>query len=353
MTVALSSHFWPAVAAAFALILVGTGNATAEASTAGANPSGMSLVPFGEALFHSKALSLDQTLACASCHGADSGLSGVDPKAIGVFGQIGVRRAPALINLYAAKHLMWDGRAESLVLQIPMPLQSPIEMAIDWDRALPNLRADPGMGAFRRMFDDQAVDRSEIVAALAAYVGSLVSGNSPFDRYYFRSDEAAIGDAAKRGFRVFSRKARCVSCHLVDGASAMLTDDNFHSVGIGWDGRNYRDAGRASVTADPADVGKFKTPTLRNVAERPYLMHDGSMTSLREVIDYYNRGGNEGALNKDGRVVRLFLTSEEVDDLVAFLQALSAPIVSNDPAVSGAALPLGLEPLRYRQSKIQ
>jgi len=136
-----------------------------------------------------------------------------------------------------------------------------------------------------------AVSRTLVEKALAAYVRSLVSGGSPFDRFYYGGDENAISAEAKEGLLLFVRKGRCSGCHLITGYSAPLTDQSFHSTGVGFENGVYRDEGRGGVTGIASDLGLFKTPTLRNVALRRYFMHDGSMRSLREVLDYYNRGG--------------------------------------------------------------
>jgi cytochrome c peroxidase len=286
-------------------------------------------VDYGQFLFQTTLLSRDQSIACVSCHDPSHALSGPRRLAIGIAGAVGRRHPPALINLYAANALMWDGRAPSLAEQIHLPLESPSEMDVDWPLALRRLSDHSASHAL--LAADRTINRPLVLRALAAYVRSLVAGASDFDRYYFQDDQTALSEQAKEGLLLFVRRGRCSSCHLTTGYSALLTDNNFHSIGIGFADGRYKDAGRFEVTAREADRGLFKTPSLRNVSLRRYFMHDGSMTSLREVVDYYDRGGNRGAVNLDERIRPLFMTVREKENLLAFLGSLNSPIVSYRP----------------------
>jgi cytochrome c peroxidase len=219
-----------------------------------------------------------------------------------------------------------------------MPLEAPFEMAIDWPVSLGRLKDLPESRRILAARPDRAIDRELVMSSLAAYVGTLVAGDSPFDRYLLGGNQNAISEDAKEGFRLFVRKGRCSGCHQVTGTAAPFTDDNFHSTGIGFADGNYADDGRFEVTHDPADKGAFQTPTLRNVALRPYFMHDGSLTSLRQVLDYYNRGGNRGAGNLDGRIQPLLLIEGEIKDMLAFLDTLNSRIVSYRPWLAQTAV---------------
>jgi cytochrome c peroxidase len=298
------------------------------APTDGADPT---LTEYGEFLFDSRLLSADGSLACSSCHVSRFGYADRHPLAVGIHGAVGSRRAPPVVNLFNAKAFMLDGRAASLADQIHIPLEAPTEMAIDWPASLDRLKDLPETQRALAARPGTALDRGVVLAALAAYGRTLVAGDSPFDRYYFLKDDGAISEDAKDGFRLFVRKGRCSGCHQVTGTAAMLTDQNFHSVGIGFADGKYADNGRFGVTGNEADRGLFKTPSLRNVALRPYFMHDGSMKSLREVIDYYNRGGNHGAPNLDGRIQPLYLTETEIKEILAFLGTLNSEVVSYRP----------------------
>jgi cytochrome c peroxidase len=279
------------------------------------------VVLLGKQLFHSTLLSADHTISCASCHVPQLGFSGPTPKAIGVAGFRSARRAPSLLDLKSVQPLMWDGRYSVLAEQIHAPLESP-EMAISWDKELSELNADPEIRRLSAAAVGLKVLTSDnVVKALAAYVESLQSGLSPFDRYQGHKDPFALTDQAQWGFRLFTRKANCASCHLVSGDRPDFTDHNFHAIGIG-DG--VADPGRFAVTKDRKDIGSFKTPSLRNVALRPFLMHDGSMTDLADVVRYYNKGGMIGNTNQDPRIQPLFLNDSEVAAIVAFLRMLTS-----------------------------
>jgi cytochrome c peroxidase len=295
------------------------------------------LIDYGEFLFSSRLLSADQSLSCSSCHIAKLGYADSHALAVGINGAIGRRRAPPLFNLFNAKALMLDGRAAGLDDQIHIPLESPTEMAITWQDSLGRLKDAPETKHLLASRPKAVLDRSLVLSALAAYARTLVAGDSAFDRYYFSKDDAAISDEAKEGLRLFVRKGRCSGCHQVTGVSAMFTDHNFHSTGIGFADGKYADEGRFEVTRNETDKGAFKTPTLRNVALRPYFMHDGSLDSLRAVIDYYNRGGNRGAPNLDGRIQPLYLTEPEIKDILAFLGTLDSEVVSYRPWLKSAA----------------
>lgn len=293
-------------------------------------------VEYGEFLFSSSLLSNNQGVSCSACHISRLGFADLHPLAQGIDNQIGRRRTPPLFNLYNAKALMLDGRASGIEDQIHIPLESPTEMRIDWPSSLGWLQNQPETARALAALPGAKLDRDLVLSSLATYVGTLVAGNSAFDRYYFGHDEGAIDQQAKDGFRLFVRKGRCSGCHQVTGTSALLTDDSFHSTGIGFADGAYRDEGRAEITGNPADKGLFRTPSLRNVTLRPYFMHDGSLKSLREVIDYYNRGGNRGAPNLDGRIQPLYLSEPEIQAMLAFLETLTSPVVSHRPWLKAA-----------------
>jgi cytochrome c peroxidase len=291
---------------------------------------------YGEYLFNSDLLSDSRSMSCSSCHMPRLGFADCHKLAQGIDGEMGRRRTPPLFNIYNSKVLMLDGRAAGIEDQIHLPLESPVEMRIDWDSSLGWLQDRPETLRLLAAMSGTKLDRDVVISSLAAYVGTLVAGNSAFDRYYFGHDESAISETAKEGFRLFVRKGRCSSCHQVTGESALLTDDNFHSTGIGFSNGAYRDDGRFEVTGKETDRGRFRTPSLRNVTLRPYFMHDGSLKSLREVIGYYNRGGNRGASNLDGRIQPLYLSEPEIQAMLAFLETLTSEVVSYRPWLKDA-----------------
>lgn len=218
---------------------------------------------------------------------------------------------------------MWDGRAASLSEQIPMPLESP-EMNVDWPRSLRALNDDPQVLPLARAAGLERLDRASVIRALAIYLTTLEAGPSRFDRYYYGHDEAALSVQEAWGLRLFVRKGQCSTCHLLDATAAPLTDGAFHVTGIGFVGGVQLDPGRARVTGEAADMGKFKTPGLRNVALRRFFMHDGSLATLEAVVQHYNGGGRRNAPNLDPRLRPLHLDRAEVAAIVAFLGALTS-----------------------------
>jgi cytochrome c peroxidase len=280
------------------------------------------LVSLGERLFRSPLLSADRSVSCETCHIPAFGYSGDRPLPVGVAGYVSSRRAPSLLGLRHARNLMWDGRALDLQSQAAIPLESP-EMAVVWPVALSRLRADRTIAEIFERAGITNVDRGSSLTALAAYVASLDAGESRFDRYYYGHEEQALSQQEILGLRLFTHKAHCAGCHLLNGLGAPFTDDSFHAMGIGCTAGSCTDRGRAVITGSPADEGAFKTPGLRAVALRPYLMHDGSISSLRGAVERYNRGIPLGLDKLDGRLGPLHLAADEVDAIVAFLSALT------------------------------
>lgn len=279
------------------------------------------LMSVGERLFASRFLSRDETVSCQSCHLPWLGFSGDRPHAVGAGGYVGRRRAPTLLGLASATAFMWDGRAKTLRDQVVLPLEGR-EMDVDWAKALPKLEADPDIARALKHVDVSAPTRELVISALVAYVSTIPSAPSRFDRYVLSQDASALSEQETWGLRLFVRKGRCSSCHLVNGSDAPLNDGSFHVIGAGI-GEGRVDRGRGLVTGASTDEGAFKTPSLRGVALRPFLMHDGSITSLRDAVEHYNRGGGSGLFQLDPRLRPLFLSRDEVTAIVAFLGALT------------------------------
>lgn len=286
----------------------------------------------GRWLFYDRRLSSDGTIACATCHRPAHGFS--EPLAVsaGVGGQRGRRKAPSLLNLGArttladtpvrdfGEQFFWDGRAAGLEAQVREPLANPVEMGMDHRVLVERVAAIRGYQRyFGEAFDSPTVTLDRVAAALADYVRTLTSGNAPYDRWRYGRDGRAMPAAAKRGSDLFSFKGRCAMCH----AGFNFSDGRYHNLGVGWQSasRTFADAGRQLVTGDPRDLGRFKTPGLRDVSKRAPYMHDGSLATLRDVVEFYNRGGTPNP-GRSGRLGPLGLTPAEVDDIVAFLRAL-------------------------------
>lgn len=296
--------------------------ATASSKTPDLKTADDPVVALGSYLFRSRLLSADRTVSCTTCHTPAFNFSGDRPIAVGVGGYSSGRRAPSLLGLRNRAPLRWDGSAVNLAAQVAMPLESP-EMAVNWPIALVRLSADPEIADLVRTAGMQGLSRETVLASLTAYVASLEPGTSRFDRFYYGHQETALTSQEAWGLRLFTHRARCASCHLLDGRAAPFTDGTFHVTGIGYRDGRFIDRGRGRITNKAADEGAFKTPGLRGVALRPYLMHDGSLTSLRDAVEHYNRVGDEEVRNLDERLKPLFLSPDEVDAIVGFLGALT------------------------------
>ncbi|HEX8912454.1 MAG TPA: cytochrome c peroxidase [Humisphaera sp.] len=287
-------------------------------------------VQLGRWLFFDKRLSGDGTLSCASCHRSDAGFSERTPTSIGIGGQLGVRKAPPILNAAFAigPSFFWDGRAKTLEEQALGPITNPIEMGNTHERMVATLAAAKGYAPyFRRAFGDERVTADRVAAAIADYERTRLSGNSPWDRWR-AGDESAVSEQVKQGHKLFFfGKASCNACHL----GPTFADGQFHNLGVGWDAAagTFKDEGRYAVTKKDADRGAFKTPTLRDVARRAPYMHDGSQRTLREVVEFYNRGGERNPHLSD-KIKPLNLDPVEVDALVAFMEALDGEGFADD-----------------------
>ena len=309
-----------------------------------------SIVSLGEQLFSDPRLSADGQVSCATCHRPEHAFSDGLPVAAGTTGLHGTRNTPSLLDVAQQRSLFWDGRRPSLESQSLDPLLNPVEHGLRNDAdLLARVRADERYAkAFHTLWgvDREGITPQHVAQALAAYERTLVSTATPFDRFR-AGDVAALPLPARRGWQLFSDRAQCTRCHAVEGDRPLFTDHQFHSLAVGlrrierklpalterlvqWrsEGRpvdhvllndaDIATLGRFVFTLAPADIGKFKTPALRNVALTAPYMHDGSVATLTDAVELelYYRG------TQDGRP--LILTPSEREDLVAFLKALTS-----------------------------
>lgn len=292
----------------------------------GANPMSTAKIALGRHLYFDTRLSRDDTVSCATCHDPGHGFAEPRKTSTGVGGKVGGRNAPTVINRLFSSDQFWDGRAADLEAQAKGPITNPIEMAMDSEAAvIRKVSAIAGYREeFRQAFGTDEVTMDRIAQAIAAYERTVVSGDSPYDRYQAGDGKALTAQQA-RGLALFNGKANCVTCH----ASFNFTDENYHNLGVGWDEskKALADVGRAKVTNAAGDTGAFKTPTLRNVARTAPYMHDGSEETLRDVVVLYNRGGNANP-NLSPKMKPLGLTDAEIADLVAFLDALTGEVTA-------------------------
>ncbi|TNE56610.1 MAG: cytochrome-c peroxidase [Bacteroidetes bacterium] len=274
----------------------------------------------GRLLFEDPILSSDQTVSCATCHIPAYAFSDTSAVSMGVYGQKGTRNTPAITNMSARSAFFWDGRAGTLEMQVVQPIENPVEMNLPLPEALTRLQGSARYRGYFEAIYGRLPDTLTLADALASFVRTLETGNSPFDRW-MQGDASAISASARRGHRIFINKGKCFDCHF----SPDFTGDEFRNIGL-YDGVMDKDPGRFAVTRDSSDLGKFKVPGLRNVAVTGPYMHDGSFKTLREVIDYYDNPNafKPHALFRDTLLARpLGLTEEEKQDLEAFLEALT------------------------------
>jgi cytochrome c peroxidase len=276
------------------------------------NPITAEKVALGRKLFADERLSADGRTSCASCHQRERAFTDGRRVARGVYGRSGRRNVPSILNRAYGAVFAWDGRAVSIEDQVRRAISSDRDLGLSVADAAERLSHDASYSkAFDAVFT-APVTGDLLVQAIATFVRSELSGDSPYDRF-LAGDHAAISTAARRGYTLFTGAARCSRCH----AGPVLTDENFHNTGVGW----RRDAGRFEVTGLSQDRGRFKTPSLRNVVLTAPYMHDGSFATLESVVEFYNRGGRRNP-NLDPSIRPLRLTSSQRSDLVAFLLAL-------------------------------
>jgi len=328
------------------------------------NPQTADKIALGDKLFNEKRFSSTGEVACATCH--DPAKAFTDSPLVtseGINKLKGTRNAPSVINSAYFTSMFWDGRAPTMEKQAELPIINPIEMGLpNHDPVLKVVREDPQyIAAFQKVFgkSGERITMLEVTQAIAAFERTIVSGDSPFDRYYFGHDKAALSPSAVRGFDVFLNKGRCVSCHTIEQDRALFTDNRFHNIGVGVnriqneindfaprflkakaDGVDVDNAvlsnpkaselGRFAVTSTLDEIGSFKTSTLRNIAVTAPFMHDGSLKTLSDVVDHYNNGGitdPKAHVNDflSGGIRPLNLTDPEKADLVAFLESLTSP----------------------------
>jgi cytochrome c peroxidase len=313
-------------------------------------------VTLGQKLFFEPRLSGDGTVACATCHDPARAFTDGRPVSVGIHGRVGQRNAPTILNALYNKHQFWDGRVATLEQQAALPITNPFEMgSASIGDAVSRIASDNDYQTQFMQAFSRAVNEQDMLSAIAEYERTLVSFDSPFD-HFIAGEPNAISDSAKRGWELFNTKARCNLCHALTDNQRDVTlfmDNDFHNIGVGilrhhvapLAQRAQRELaqgnlpavdtaaissdlsvlGRFLVTRTQEDIASFKTPGLRNVLVTGPYFHDGSMETLWDVMDHYNKGDgiSDPWLNKD--MQPLALTEPEIDDVVAFLASLTSP----------------------------
>ncbi|HMN44200.1 MAG TPA: cytochrome c peroxidase [Povalibacter sp.] len=337
------------------------------------NPQTPGKIALGDKLFNDKRFSSTGEVSCATCH--DPKKAFTDSPLItseGINKLTGTRNAPTVINSAYFSLFFWDGRSPNMEDQAQHPIVNPVEMGLaDHDPVLKIVRTDPEyVAAFAKVFDKRGeqVTMKEVQQAIASFERTIVSGDSPFDQWYYGKRADAISTQAQRGFDVFLNKGRCVSCHTIEQNYALFTDNRFHNIGVGINriqsdvgtlvpaflqaktsieavdkavltNPKASELGRFAVTDSLDELGAFKTSTLRNVAVTAPFMHDGSLATLRDVVEHYNNGGITRKTDHvndflSGGIRPLDLTDDEISDLVAFLETLTSPQFAAQKAAS-------------------
>jgi cytochrome c peroxidase len=331
------------------------------------NPQTPAKIALGDKLFHDQRFSSTGEVSCSTCHEKAKAFTDSPLKTSeGIAKLTGTRNAPTVVNAAYMEKQFWDGRSPSLEDQALHPFVNPVEMGLqDHDPILKIVRTDPEyVKAFKEVFgkSGDAITMHEVTQAIAAFERVQVAGDTPFDRWFYGGEPDAMTAAQKRGYEIFINQGRCVSCHIIEQTQAIFTDNRFHNIGVGINNiqkdiptlskeflhaeatltevdvevltdPRTSELGRFAVTRGLDDMGAFKTPTLRNVELTAPYMHDGSLATLRDVVVHYNNGGvtNKGDHVNDylsGGIRPLNLTDKEIDDLVAFMEALTSPQIA-------------------------
>jgi cytochrome c peroxidase len=308
-------------------------------------------IALGRKLYFDKRLSKDGTVACATCHDVTRGFTDQLAGSKGIGGQTGKRNAPTTLNVVLLQILFWDGRSPTLDHQATQPILNPVEMGMaDGAAAMKAISED---AEYQKAFKDaygRDMNYEDLGRAIAAFERTLVFVDSPLRRY-LAGDEKAISADARAGFDLYNGKGRCAACHPLNPSNPLGTDNRFHNVGVsarhqdfeklardaikrlGEDssekkldelavGSDLSELGRFMVTRNRSDMGAFRTPLILNIGITAPYMHDGSMKTLWDVMDHYNKGGEANPF-LDGGIEPLALTEKEIDQLVALLFTLS------------------------------
>jgi cytochrome c peroxidase len=308
-------------------------------------------IALGRKLYFDTRLSKDGTLACATCHDVSRGFTDHRSVSEGIGDHLGQRSAPTTMNAALLQSQFWDGRAPSLEEQAKLPILNPIEMGHpDADSAMASVKTDPGYQALFQKAYGRAPNYDDLGRAIASFERTLIFLDAPFDRFA-AGDLKALSPAAQRGLDLFNGKARCVSCHMINSSNPLGTDNQFHNIGVSARKQNFEalaaqalnvlnknnnpkeldklaietdmsELGRFLVTKNRGDIGAFKTEQIRNVGLTAPYMHDGTLKTLWDVVDHYNKGGETNSY-LDGGIEPLNLSENEINDVVAFLFALT------------------------------
>lgn len=284
-------------------------------------PEPVNATELGKRLFFDPILSANRTISCASCHKENFAFADTLALSPGVNGRLGTRNTPSAMNMRLQESFFWDGRASTLEQQALIPIENPVEMNLLVDSAIARLNTDIFYRqSFLRIFKELP-SKKTLAKALSDFERSLETNDSPFDDWRVNDNEDAVSASAKRGFKLFNTKAKCIQCHF----GPDFNNIEFRNIGL-FDGKMHADSGRAAITHQVSDLGKFKIGSLRNVSITAPYMHNGMFKTLKEVIDYYDNPDRiiPNSMNRDTILIRpLQLTDSEKLDLENFLVSLT------------------------------
>lgn len=328
------------------------------------NPQTPEKIKLGEKLFNDQRFSSTGKISCATCHKVSKAFTDSPLRTSEGIGKLtGTRNAPTVVNAAYMSTLFWDGRSRDLEDQAKNPFLNPVEMGLaDHEPILKIVRTDPQYrDSFKAVFNksDEQITIKEVTQAIASFERTIISGDSPFDRWRYGNDKTAMSPSQIRGFEVFVGQGRCVSCHVVEQTQALFTDNRFHNIGVGINSiqqdvprlageflkakaqgtkvdvavltdKKVSELGRFAVTDEFDEMGAFKTSTLRNIAATAPYMHDGSIKTLEDVVIHYDNGGITKKTDRvndflSGGIRPLDLSKKQISDLVAFMEALTSP----------------------------
>lgn len=279
-------------------------------------------IALGKSLFFDTILSRDSSISCASCHKPEFAFADTTPTSFGVYKRSGSRNTPSAMNMSARNFYFWDGRAETLEEQALGPIENPVEMDLPISIAIRRLlKNEKYIQSFRHVYN-QLPNSENLAKAIASYERTLETSDTDFDSYMSGKDTTLLSESAKRGLNIFNTKGKCFDCHFgVD----FTGNDQFKNIGL-YNGKDLNDVGRYKISGAEKDLGTFKVPGLRNVAQTAPYMHNGMHKTLRDVIDYYNEPDKfiSNSVNRDPLLNEpLGLTDTEKKDLENFLLSLS------------------------------
>ncbi len=316
------------------------------------NPQTKQKIALGREIFNDRRFSRDGSISCASCHLKNKAFTDGRPVAKGIKGLTGTRNAPTVVNAAFLNTLFVDGREKSLEDQALQPLLNPIEHGLKDKQEILTivLKNKHYTQQLQQIFkvSEQHITVEHVAKAIASFERTLISANSAFDRYYFARDRSQLSESAARGLLLFRRKGNCANCHEISWNNALFTDNRFYNIGAGFKSlqpilsefiqalteqggsvdfpltrEQQSELGRFNVTQVITDIGKFKTPTLRNIALTAPYMHNGSLQTLEQVVEYYNKGGDDNRFI-DPAIFPLQLSHQEKIDLVNFMKSLTS-----------------------------